>query len=235
MSHRVSLRQLKISYFISVFVIIALLMITQVIIQLTLRQDIHVRSLTQQVNAQELRTERMFYNIILLQNPPGHGVDYAGLTQEIESDVPAWEAFQNALYTGNFALGISLSDFSSVEQAAIGDAKPKYISMDLALHRVLLAEKTQNDSTPDKVRNDVDIFYLGESAYLQSLVTIYTNLVAETDAQVIHIQLAEISLFTLSILTVLAEYLFVVRPGTKSVQDAFGKLQEAIEKIEDAR
>jgi len=225
---RRSIRILIASYASALAIIVMLLVGSQALTQATLRQEVHDRMVAQQIEAQELRTQRMIYNVVLLQNPTGHGTDYVGLYHSVKADETVWEAVQNAMYQSGSPIDISPGDFSPTALSTIAKAKPSFLSMVAAFHRVFAAEAKDNPASPEVVRPDVGLIYLAEPAYLQSLVSVYSDLTLAADDRVSEIQKGEAVLFVVTVLVLTVEALFIVRPAIGSLSAQMRLLAEKI-------
>lgn len=228
MKQKSSFKRLRISYLGSVFFIAFFLLLNQIIIQFALYQEIQQRNVAGLVNDQELRTQRMFYNVLLLQNPTGYGINYMSIYQLVKQDESVWESTQNAMYISNPSIGLSPDDFSSNAITILMKEQPGYFQLRQAYLHIFALEQLNHPASPDSVRPDVDTIYIGEGKYLQSLVTVYSDLTNQADEKVAHIQLAEITLCTVSFLTLFLEYFFVARKALIFVEKGFQDLDGAI-------
>lgn len=227
-----SIRQLTLTY-VSMFCILFILLTTgQILVQLVFAHGAHVRTVAEQITAQEERTQRMFYDVIQLQSPgTAPGTTYASLTRDIERDDVSWEQIQDAMYTGNPVVGIAPSDFSSGAQAILAKAKPDYTGMRAALHRIFAAENAHPPATPTQVRPDINIYYLDEAPYLASLISVNGDLIAQADDYAQGVRVSDFILFVLSALIVLpAEAFFVARPALTQLQGHLRLIDAAMQR-----
>jgi hypothetical protein len=229
---RRSIRLLIFSYVSALSIILLLLISGQTLIQLTLIHEQHQRTVAALINAQELRDQRMFYNVILLQNPEGNGVDYQAINMLVKADETTWEATQNAMYTGNAALGIAPADFSSAALARIAKARPGFLVMETAYRHIFLLEQQRPQVASATVRPFVDTIYLADASYLQSLIAVYSDLVSQADQQVGFVREIEEILFALTVLVMLCEALLVVRPAIAQLQKHMQILAETFHRVE---
>jgi len=219
-----SVRLLVISYISSVSIVAFLLVSAQVLIQLVLLQEVHTRSIASTINGQELRTQRMFYNIILLQSPGGVA-SYAALTKTVAADATLWEQTQSAMYSDS-------SNYPATAIAALQKGKTDYIAMHDALTRIFAIEKTNPPNSFDLVRPDVGVFYIHESPYLQSLISTYTDLAKSADDYVQSVRVLEIVLFVLMILTLVLEARLVAAPAIRHLNDHLRTLAHTLELVD---
>lgn len=226
MEQRVSLKQLKTSYFVSVAVILLLLLTTQLIIQLTLHQEVSVRAQSTQLLTQALRVQRIQRNALYFLEAPGDG----GTISQMQMDITSIDQMEAAFLNG----GLSGDELANIK--ATDDDEKKMIG---AADTILLINEEKpypkNDGSKMKLISNAEVQVFSEQPiYLRGLVSANTLLESQTDSLILRIQLVEISLFSLSVLTLLSEYIFVARPGMKSVEEAVSVLQEAVIKVESA-
>lgn len=227
-----SIHLLVFSYVSAVLLILLLIVSGQVLIQFTLVQEEHQRAVAALINAQELRDQRMFYNVLLLQNPAGHGVDYQAINKLVKDDEQTWEATQTAMYTGNATLGIAPSDFSSTALARIAKARPGFLALETAYRHIFTLEAQHPQVSPDVVRPYVDSIYLADAPYLQSLIAIYSDFAAQADSQVVFVREVEAILFSLAFLVLLCEALLVVRPAIVQLNNHMQMLAQGLTQAE---
>lgn len=225
---RGALRMLIFAYASAVIVALLLLFSAQGLIQWTLAREIHLRSVAAQINAQEIRTQRMFYNVLLLQNPTGHGIDYNAIAALVAADEPTWAATQQAMYAPSALIGLVPGDFDAPAQAVLAREQAGFLKMEAAYARVLAMENAGHPASPDAVRPDVGRIYLAEGPYLNALIAIYTDDVASADSLINVVRIIEIALFVATLLTISCEVVFVVRPALRQIEDQMTQMEQAI-------
>lgn len=212
-----ALRLLAFAYMSAIVVALLLLGAAQGLVQWSLAREQHERQVAAQVNAQALRTQRMYLAALFLQNPRGSGTDYNALTARLEVDEPTWEAVQAAMDDGGgteFA-GMSSADFSASSQAVLARERAGFERMRAAYRHALALEAAGHPASPDAVRPDIVVIYQGEGAYLASLVAVYTDETSAADDLLAHVRLIEFVLFCATLAVVACEVLLVVRPALK--------------------
>lgn len=221
-----SIRQLIIAYSSALAILLIVIVSGQLIIQISLSQLSHAQAVTAQVEGQELRIQRLLYDVVLLQSPDPH-LDYPAITKAVEQDDATWEQIQDAMYSSNASIGLSPADFGAGATTTLSQARSGYETMRMTLHRILTAE--HNHATPDQVRPDVGTFYVLEPTYLHALVSVYGDLVQQADSYTQDVRLLEAGLFVLTLLTLTGEILFVVRPAIRHLR---AQLQHAADMLQ---
>lgn len=223
-----SIRQLVFAY-LSMFILLLLLLISaQTIIQIALAQETHVRNVAAMIERQELRTQRMLYNVVILQSPgTAPGTTYKSLTDAVQKDETAWEQVQEAMYNGDSQVDIFSSDFSPLATTTIKNERAGYIHMRDAYRRVLAAEQS-GKATIESVRPDINLIYLDETPYLQSLITVYEDVTKQADNYVRSIRVVELVIFVLSVVVITCEALFVARPAVKHFKQTIQLLTKTL-------
>lgn len=224
---RRSVYLLSFAYWSAIAIIVILLGAAQGLVQWTLAREQHERGVAAQIATQELRTQRMYFNALFLQNP-APGTDYSVLTARLAADEPAWEATQQAMYSGSDALGIEPGDFSASSLAVIAGERNGFEHMQAAYRHALALEESAHFASPDEVRPDIVVIYEDEPAYLSSLVTIYNDETSAADDLVNLVRLIELVLFCATLAVMTCEVLLVVRPAFKSLNEALHDFNQAL-------
>lgn len=224
-----SIKQLTLAYASMFCILLFLLISAQVLVQVALARGTHVRTVAAMIERQEIRTQRMFYNVLILQSPgTPPGQSYMDISHLVLSDEPAWEQIQQAMYAGDARVQISPSDFSASATSMIAKEKSGYITMRDAYRRVLAAEQAKHPAAPEAVRPDINVIYLAEGPYLASLINIYEDVTQEADSYVTSIRTIEVILFLLSAVVLPSEAFFVARPAVRHLREQMQLLAQTL-------
>lgn len=205
-----SVRLLTFSY-ISTFCILLLLVLSgQSIIQLFLFQAYQSRTIATAIDTQIIRTQNMFYNVLLLQSPGG-GLDYLKITQEVEQDERPWEKAQESLYqtqpTGIFPL------FSPRSLTLIAQSRAVFLTMETAYRQIFALEQKEHPANPDHARPLIDVIYFQEKPFIDSILALHADLLQESEGRTTVVRNAELFLSGVSVLILLLEAFFIIRPA----------------------
>src|SRR5258706_11007760 len=86
-------------YISAIVTIVLFLTVAQAIIQLSITQEINVREAATMLHRQELKTQKMTRNALLVFGTPAQRTE---ALKELQSDVPMWEAQHASLETRVF-------------------------------------------------------------------------------------------------------------------------------------
>lgn len=204
-----SIKLLSFSYISAVILIICLLLFKQFLF-FTLFQD-QVAS-TQEIifmNDQETRAERMFYNILELQNPDPRA-NFLPFVSSVKQDNAQWIITQNALYTS--------SVLSSSSKETLLVEKPEFQQMENSIQHILLLEqqRKKNESNIEIatiVRPDAALFFSKEQHYISTLIAARDALITFSSMHLTYMQYVEIFILCSILLVLLCEAFFITRPA----------------------
>jgi len=228
-----SIKQLALTYW-SMFAILFLLVAAALALsEVSWFRTIHLHDVSAQVNAQELRTQNMFYNVLLLQSPGvAPGTTYQSITAEVANDERLWEAQQAAMYGNDPRKGVSAGDFDSLASRVLAQEKPGFLVMEAAYRRVLATEHARNPAPPAVVRPDIEIIYLQERPYVASLIAVASDFSTATNGMLQGVRQIVALLASVALLVIIAEAFFVARPAVKRLQQQM-KLSAKILHLEE--
>lgn len=205
-----SVRLLTFSYASTFCILLLLVLLGQTLIQLFLYQAYQGRTIATTIDMQITRTQNMFYNVLLLQSPGG-GLDYLKITQEVEQDERPWEKAQDDLY--HEQTGGIFPSFSPHSLVLIAQGKPIFVKMEQAYRQIFALEQKEHPASPDHVRPLVDIIYFQEKPFIDSILSLHADLIQESEGRTTIVRNVELFLSGFSILVLLLEAFFVIRPA----------------------
>lgn len=215
---RRSLKQFLLAY-ISAFAVIALMtIIAQMLIQVSLSQTAHQRAIAGIVNRQELYSQVLLRNSILLITPEAPAT-HQKTVSDLHLRYILWHDTAESMYGNSTAVPIAPSDLSSGDYAHLLKVRTDYSEGDAALQQMFVLEQAPK---PDikAVAHQVGILFYHEPVYLTALVQVYSAESALTDATMTLISQLEIGACAFTLLTLCAEGYFVIRPAHKQFRAA---------------
>ncbi|MEO6889760.1 MAG: hypothetical protein ABI456_10705 [Ktedonobacteraceae bacterium] len=215
---RRSMRQFLLAY-LSAFVVIAFMtIIAQVLIQVSLAQTAHQRAVAGIVNRQELYSQVLLRNSILLITPESPAT-HQKTVSDLHLRYILWHDTAESMYGTSTAVPITPHDISASDYAHLLSVKPDYSEVDTALQQVFVLEQAPK---PDikAVAKQVGIMFYHEPVYLTVLVAVYNAEAALTDAAMTLIAQLEIGACLFTLLTLCLEGLLVIRPAHKQFRAA---------------
>lgn len=216
-------------YLSTLGILCCLLLAAQVVIQFALMQALTTQNAYSVLNAQQLRTQRLIRNAILLLD--AHA-DRPTLAATLYSDEQAWEVTQDGIEHGNAGLHIAPGDFSGSVHNRLTNVRADYLKMRNAL-RDLIETVTAGTATNTVVGGYLaPIFYSG-GVYSTALTAAASDVFIESNVYVANIRFIEFGLFVLCILTLIAEYVFVFRPAFRQMKAYLTTLHAVITEQEE--
>lgn len=213
-------RVLYASYISAVIMMVIVLASAQALIQYTLYREVQSRGVAGTINLQELRTQLLLRNsILLLTDTPDHAQEI----QQLSGTLAKWEAVQDAIYSGNDALNIHQADFPQDGLTAVLKVRPNYNLMDATLHHLLFLESDPKTNERAIIKDVLTIFSQ-EIIVLPGLNTLFNDMTLAADADVTQVRFIEIALFALALLTMTVEIVFVIRPAHHRLKFQVGQL-----------
>lgn len=212
--------------YISMFTILILLLLTgQIISGVAHTQSQHARAVVTSLNEQVLRTQRMFYHVLLLQSPSGtrYPIDYMAVTRQVQADEPIWEQAQ-ANFSKQQRTGPGTFGFSRSGLIILATSQTPFDQMESAYHAIFALEQKSHPAPPDSVRPAVDVIYLNEASYVQDLIDLSSDLTAQADAYSLIVYRTDLTLSILCGVVVAVEAVFVARPAVKSLRKQMEEL-----------
>lgn len=219
---RRSLKQFLLAY-ISAFIVIAFMtIIAQALIQYSLAQTGRQRAIAGIVNRQELYSQVLLRNSILLITPESPATHQKTLS-DLHLRYILWHDTAESMYGNSTAIPITPHDISASDYARLLKVKPDYSEVDTALQQIFVLEQApQVDKKA--VGTQVGIMFYHEPVYLTVLVGVYNAEAALTDAAMTLIAQLEIGACLFTLLTLCLEGLLVIRPAHKQFQAAVNLL-----------
>lgn len=206
-------QRLFFAYISAVIIIALLLTASQLIIQATLFAEVSSRDQATVLNQQELRTQRLLRNsLLLLSRTDDHTVPMAELNQ----DIPAWQQTEQDLERS----------LSTEHAARLAGAKDDYNKMRDALLTLTAEEKKSSPDQAKVVQSIATVFY-SQRAYLGTLVTIYSLLSQAADDDVARVRIIELVIYAASLIVLIVEALVVIRPALAD----YKRTLEMLEKV----
>jgi hypothetical protein len=219
---RASIKQLTFAYLSMFAIIIGLICAGQVLMTIAHQQETQARALVVQLDDQQLRTQDMFYNVLILQSPgTAPGTTYMSVDAQVAAEEPGWEQVGNSFYT-------HMGDFPTSAQSLLKDGRANFLNMEAQYRSVLTAEKRDHPASITTVRPAIDTIYLDEEPYIKMLVKINAAMAREADAYTDNVRTIELILSIVCVLVVFCEAFFIARPAVKSFQAHMDLLSRAM-------
>lgn len=211
-------RRLTLAYASAVIIITLLLLLSQVLIQLTLYREIATRTLASTMALQELRTQAIFRNGLLAALPKS-----------------AQDQFNTSSVAPINALAQNLSDVEATNKQLIGPSTPASVSapiaalqgdfhqMDQAGHLLL------TDLKAGKIKdagNQLGVLFLHQQKYLLGTYNAYLVLTSQADSYVAIIRILEACICAISLLVLATEALAIIRPAIRDYKKALADLDQ---------
>ncbi len=212
------------AYLSAVVIIVFLITCSQIAIQLTLSQETGTRNLATLMSLQELRSQRLLRNSLLLLAPNNTTVNplHIDPASQLKSDLAFEEATNRQL----------IGDGTPVDIATqIKVLQPDFVLMESAGQKELSDYTAKN--TKDMVAQ-IAVIFVHEQKYLQGVYATYTELTQQADASVRVVQILEISIYVVSLLVVGYEVLGVVLPAERESRRESEGLRLHIKALEEA-
>jgi hypothetical protein len=210
-----SLKALKWSYITAFALIILLAILAQCTIQYALYREIQSRQAASYLSRQEVRSERIGRDMILLLVP----VNHKSVIAEMQADLSQEDTDRTAFATTLAAYYPSFADIDGGH----GHALKVYNAIRTnALAMIAIAQETPAQQKKDFAKDHAfasAIFY-AQPEQLKNLQDAQRIVEDDTDSYIHLIQQIELGLFSLTVLVLLYESLFVLRPALKRFAEA---------------
>lgn len=220
---KASIRQLIIAYVSAVTIILLLLISAQVLVQYTLHREVVSRQASAILASNTIAEQHLQRNDVLLIVPG----DHRSIAREMQSDLATVER-NHALFQRDYA-----SLYPGIANLKTSNPSP-YALVDSTAHALIMVEM-QHPSMTQAQRKAWEyplitkLFYASD-AHLALIVQAEHIVDIDTDSYIADVQFIEIILFGLTLLTITAEALLVVRPAIKQLQRHFAILAVQMEK-----
>lgn len=209
--------QLRLAYISALAVICILIISGQVLVQITLQQEIATHARVAVINDLELRSRRLLRNSLLLFFVPNQ---YDSALAQIQSDTPIWEQEVNALYKGDAALDLYPQDIPLSSRARLDKERPDLYAMRDAIHTLLKLTEKGHPSMKE-LAPSVSVIFYKELAAFPAIALVYQDLDKQDSQHVTQIQFIELGLFFLTLCTLVAEFFLVIRPALIRLEEPF--------------
>lgn len=223
------LKHWQFAYTSAVAIIVILLVAAQLLIQASLMQETQARTYALAVGTQALRVQSLeqdVWNLLDKTQDAGQNV-LSFKTGEI-----AWETVHKQIN------GFSLAPDQVQRLQALA---PVFASLKSAYHTILSIEDdnprpitAMNAADKTVFANAFKVIFYSTPPDLRGLVYINQSLNFQADTYVVQVRIIEASLFLLSLLTILSEWVFVIRPANKRLRQFTGGEQKKVTQEEEA-
>lgn len=210
-------KRLTFSYYSAALIIAILIVCAQIIIQVTLAQEVNTRNYAVLMSRQELRSQRLLRNSILVFAGP-KDKDFKPLNVDPEGQLKDDLTFLEAANTTLIQTSQS-PDASSSLQSIQND----FHWMDQEGHQILVDQ--QKKDMKDMGRQ-ISLLFVHEQNYLSGVYSAYAKLSQQADDYVTRVQIIEIVIFCIAMVVLGFEVLGVVRPAIRDYDQALEKLKE---------
>ena len=224
---KASIRQLIIAYASAVTIILLLLISAQVLVQYTLHREVISRQASSILASNTVAEQHLQRNDVLLIVPG----DHRSIAREMASDLATVER-NHALFQRDYA-----SLYPDIVHLKTTNPSP-YAEVD-STARALITVEMQHPSMTLAQRKAWEyplitrLFYASD-AHLALVVQSEHIVDVDTDGYINDVQFIEMTLFGLTLLTITAEALLVVRPAIRQLQQHFALLAIQMEKEKEA-
>jgi hypothetical protein len=217
-----ALKSLKFAYMSAIVIIVLLLTSAQILIQASLQEETQTRANALLIGTQSLRLQALELEALNL----------ADKTQNVTQNILIFRATESVWeQTHQQMQALSLS---ADERAKLQAVQPFYLAIQTGARSLIALEGQNGKNIASMSKAEKEAFTKGFLAIfyslapdLRGLVYINQSLNFEADTYVAEIRLIELALFGLSMLTLLAEYAFVVRPANKRLRWQVAQMRTA--------
>lgn len=217
------MQKLKFVYISAVAIILLLITLSQIAIQYTLYEETVTRDLATQLSRQELRSQRILRNSLLLltANPMDKTLNPLQVdpVAQLKDDLSFVEQTHNAL-TGN-------TPVASQMQALQAD----YQAMDDAGHAMLAAKAIGDRKS---LVAQLTPMFVHEQKYLAGTFAVYTAVTQQADNLVNMVRILEISIFAFSLVVIGYEVFGVVLPAERARHNEITDLKKQVGLLQEA-
>lgn len=219
------IRGFAFAYLSTAIIIFLLISMSQAFLQFGLiPQEIQARNQATLIGRQRGHVLQMTGDVLGLTLYPAYR---ERLLADLQAQDQIWEQVQQASIQGNSQLGINPSSFPGDVQAKVASTQGDYTALREIIHQILAHPPTTTQAGEAYLR----AMLLHTAAYTQTFQTIFTELSDNADQRVSTLQRLELFLYCFSVLILLAEGLFVVRPVLKQLAQVFQSIQEIARQV----
>lgn len=224
-THAIAGRRLEFAYKSAWAIIIVLVIIAQAIIQLTLHQEVVTRELATTLSRQELRSQRLLRNSLLLfSDPSDAAINPPGVD-------PVAQMQQDIVFLEGTHARLTSEDVPRSVSEPMRKLQHDFDLTDVAAHDLLRLKDSQDNKAKMAALTQV---FIHEQLYLSGTFAVYTTLTQQADAQVTAVRLIEIALFVITCATLIVEALAIIRPAVADYKRTLHMLMEIQIKKEKA-
>lgn len=218
------MKKINFSYTSAVAIILILITLSQIAIQFTLSQEIATRDVATLMSRQELRTQRILRNSLLLvaANPTDKNINPLQVDplKQLSDDLTFVEQTHATLIRED-------SPVAGQMQAL----QPDFRAMDAAGHKILEDRAKQNRQ--DLLKQLAPMF-VHEQAYLSGTFAAYLALTSQADDLVVRVRWLELAIYIITICIVGYEVLGIVLPAEKDRREEIAGLKSEILQLKQA-
>jgi hypothetical protein len=217
------MKRTNFAYTSAIAIIVLLITLSQAAIQLTLQQETITRNLATEMSRQELHTQRLLRNSLLLlaANPMDKSFNPLQIdpVAQLKADLTFIEQTQEDLTTN--------SQVAEPMRALF----PDYSALDKAGHQILLdyAKKDRKD-----LAKQISPVFVHDQAYLAGTFAAYLVLTQQADDLVTRVKWLEISIYIINLAVIAFEVFWVVLPAYQSQNDAIAELRAQVGTLQES-
>jgi len=215
---QISLRNLRIAYISAFSLILIMAALTQTVVQVALHEVTISRQAATLESSQAVRSQRLNRDALLFLG----ATDHTATIKEMQSDLAGLEQTRK-LFTAQYTPRYPA--FATID-GGHGNGLKVYLAVYQAVQRLIAIDETH---PPASVRLKLELPYISivfykEPEQLNNIQTALSIINADADGYISHIQLIELLFFGITVLVLMFEAVFVLRPSLQqfSVAITFG-------------
>jgi hypothetical protein len=220
MPQKALFKRLTFAYGSAATVIGIFIVLAQVVIQLSLYNEISTRNLASTMSLQELHSQRLLRNALMTLVKPQDEATINPLrinpVQQIQQDLSFLETTNKSLLSGNTPSAII---------TRVQTAQPDFRIIDAAGHQIIVDIQRHNVKDQSK---QVVLIFVHEQAYLAGVYAAFVILTQEADDYVERVQFSEISICLISLGVITFEAFGIVIPAIHDYKKALDELGKAV-------
>lgn len=212
-------------YIIALSTIALSVIISQILIRKHLRDQESDSTVINVAGRQRMLSQKLTKDIVLLSTASDLGTRIA-LKNELKKTLSLWEASHNALQKGDASLGLPGKN-SVVVTRMFSDINGVFEVIQTASHAIINAIEKLPKASVLNFTNEINKVKDNENDFLLMMDGIVNQYDLEADEKVSLLGRLETLLMVITLLLLLAEFLFVFWPTAKTVKNSLSDLLEA--------